>query len=139
MTGNESGKKNLTRTSLAGWQLIALYAGFGMGWIVWSDLLVDKIAVSKEMSTNMSIIKGCSFVAITSALLYFLLRYYRRNVIESYRRAGTAETNYRNVFDNNPLPMWIYDLKEFRFLMVNDAAVQKYGYTQEEFLNMDES
>jgi PAS domain S-box-containing protein len=136
MTGNESGRKKFNRTSIAGWQIIVLYAGFGMAWIIWSDLLVDRISVSKAMSTNMSIIKGCSFVAITSALLYFLLRFYRRNVIESYRRAGTAEHNYRNVFDNNPLPMWIYDLKEFRFLMVNEAAVQKYGYTQEEFLNM---
>jgi PAS domain S-box-containing protein len=136
MIGNENRRKKLNRISIAGWQIIGLYATLGMAWIIWSDLLVDRIVVSRTMSTNMSIIKGCSFIAITSALLYFLLQFYRRNVIESYRRAGIAESNYRNVFDHNPLPMWIYDLKEFRFLMVNDAAVKIYGYTQEEFLNM---
>ena len=136
MTGSENRPKKFNRTSVAGWQIIAMYAIFGMAWIIWSDLLVDRIAVSKSMSINMSMIKGCAFVAITSALLYFLLRFYRRNVLESYRRAGTAEHNYRNVFDNNPVPMWVYDLAQFRFIMVNEAAIFKYGYTQEEFLSM---
>ena len=124
MTGNEHRRKNFNQRSVAGWQIISMYAVFGMAWIIWSDLLVDKVAVSKSMSTNMSMIKGCFFVAITSALLYFLLRFYRSNVLESHRRAGEAEDNYRNVFDNNPVPMWIYDLAQFRFLMVNEAATR---------------
>ncbi|MBW3628238.1 MAG: GAF domain-containing protein [Gemmatimonadetes bacterium] len=35
----------------------------------------------------------------------------------------------------NPLPMWIFDLETLRFLAVNDAAVQHYGYSHEEFLS----
>jgi PAS domain S-box-containing protein len=33
-------------------------------------------------------------------------------------------------------PMWIYDLKTLGFLEVNAAAVNQYGYSREEFLNM---
>jgi len=47
-----------------------------------------------------------------------------------------SEERYRSLFENNPLPMWVYDLKTLAFLAVNDSAVEKYGYTREEFLRM---
>lgn len=40
------------------------------------------------------------------------------------------------LFTNHPHPMWIYDLETLQFLRVNRAAVVKYGYTQEQFLQM---
>jgi diguanylate cyclase (GGDEF)-like protein/PAS domain S-box-containing protein len=40
------------------------------------------------------------------------------------------------LFDGNPLPMWIYDVKSLRFLEVNDSAVRQYGYSREEFLSL---
>lgn len=36
-------------------------------------------------------------------------------------------------FKNNPLPMWIYDIDSLSILAVNNAAVEKYGYSEEEF------
>jgi PAS domain S-box-containing protein len=32
--------------------------------------------------------------------------------------------------------MWIYDLATLAFLAVNDAAIQTYGYSADEFLRM---
>jgi PAS domain S-box-containing protein len=46
------------------------------------------------------------------------------------------EARYRLLFDSNPHPLWVYDLETLRFLMVNDAAVRRYGYSREEFLSM---
>src|SRR2546423_2196022 len=46
------------------------------------------------------------------------------------------EENYKLLFYSNPLPMWTYDLQTLRFLDVNDAAIQHYGYSREEFLSM---
>jgi PAS domain S-box-containing protein len=43
---------------------------------------------------------------------------------------------YENFYKSNPHPMWIYDIKTLAFLDVNDAAVQRYGYSEEEFLSM---
>ncbi|MFZ2430366.1 MAG: PAS domain S-box protein [Lutibacter sp.] len=48
-----------------------------------------------------------------------------------------SEKKYRFLFDNNPQPMWIYDLETLAFLEVNNAAIQHYGYTREEFLSMN--
>jgi PAS domain S-box-containing protein len=47
-----------------------------------------------------------------------------------------SELQYRALFNQNPLPMWIVDESTFMFLAVNDAAVQHYGYSSGEFLNM---
>ncbi len=47
-----------------------------------------------------------------------------------------SEKTYKFLFQNNPLPMWIYDLETLKFLMVNETATLKYGYSQKEFLNM---
>jgi PAS domain S-box-containing protein len=51
-------------------------------------------------------------------------------------RALEAERRFRFLFTSNPLPMWVYDLASLRFLEVNEAAIDKYGYSREEFLAM---
>src|SRR5690242_18321331 len=57
----------------------------------------------------------------------------RRRAEESLRE---SETRYRILFERSPLPKWLYDVESLRFLAVNDAAVQHYGYSREEFLQM---
>ncbi len=47
-----------------------------------------------------------------------------------------SEKMYKYLFENNPLPMWIYDLETLDFLEVNEAAILKYGYSREQFLQM---
>lgn len=48
----------------------------------------------------------------------------------------TSETSYRLLFEKNPQPMWVYDLQSLDFLAVNQAAVEHYGYSRQEFLRM---
>jgi PAS domain S-box-containing protein len=55
---------------------------------------------------------------------------------ETERSLQDSEQRYRLLFESNPLPMWVFDLDTLAFLMVNEAAVQKYGYGREEFLSM---
>jgi two-component system cell cycle sensor histidine kinase/response regulator CckA len=40
------------------------------------------------------------------------------------------------IFSAHPLPMWIVDRVSLRFLAVNEAALDKYGFTRDEFLQM---
>lgn len=44
---------------------------------------------------------------------------------------------YRNLFQFSPQPTFVYDPVSLKFLDVNDAAVNDYGYSREEFLAMD--
>ncbi len=45
-----------------------------------------------------------------------------------------SKKNYEHLFEFNPLPNWIFDLKTLEILAVNQAAVKHYGYSKEEFL-----
>lgn len=47
-----------------------------------------------------------------------------------------SEARYRLMFENNPQPMWVYDLDTLQYLAVNRAAVRHYGYSEAEFLSM---
>ena len=52
------------------------------------------------------------------------------------RKQREAAKSFRLLFESNPLPMWVFDKRTYRFLMVNDAAVSFYGWSREEFLQM---
>jgi PAS domain S-box-containing protein len=54
----------------------------------------------------------------------------------SENAARLSERNYRVLFDGHPHPMWVYDVDTLDFLEVNDAAVDEYGYSRDEFLAM---
>ena len=45
-------------------------------------------------------------------------------------------TDYRLLFQNGPIPMWIIDAQTMAFLEVNEAAVRTYGYSKSEFDRM---
>ncbi len=57
----------------------------------------------------------------------------RKRAEEALRR---SEEQYRLLFDNNPIPMWVFDRTSLRFLAVNAAAIRQYGFTEPEFLSM---
>jgi two-component system, cell cycle sensor histidine kinase and response regulator CckA len=47
-----------------------------------------------------------------------------------------AEKKFRVLFQDNPQPTILYDPATGRFLEVNQAATEKYGYTRDEFLSL---
>ncbi len=47
-----------------------------------------------------------------------------------------SEEKYSNLFNLSPQPMWVFEISTLRFLQVNKAAVDLYGYSEQEFLAM---
>jgi PAS domain S-box-containing protein len=45
-----------------------------------------------------------------------------------------SESRYRLLFENNPMPMLIYERSTLQMLAVNEAFVNHYGYTRDEAL-----
>jgi PAS domain S-box-containing protein len=69
----------------------------------------------------------------------------RRAVAEAAERARReaaeadlrqSEKHYRLLFQGNPHPMWVFDLETLAILEVNEAAINHYGFSQQEFLGM---
>jgi PAS domain S-box-containing protein len=47
-----------------------------------------------------------------------------------------SEEKYRNLFNNNPCSIFIWNPADLAILEINEAAIDEYGYTREEFLKM---
>lgn len=47
-----------------------------------------------------------------------------------------SEKRYSDLFHLNPEPMWVFDVETLRFLDVNKAAIESYGYSFDEFMSM---
>ncbi len=57
----------------------------------------------------------------------------RNRIRESLRESNES---YRNLFFNNPLPIFIWNPDNYEILELNDAAHEQYGYTRQELLQM---
>lgn len=51
-------------------------------------------------------------------------------------RLQESEKRYSELFQSSPLPKLVLDIETLKFLDVNKAAINQYGYTKEEFLKM---
>ena len=47
-----------------------------------------------------------------------------------------SDEQFRRLFFDSPLLMWVWDLETLQFLEANDAMIAHYGYSREEFLTM---
>lgn len=55
---------------------------------------------------------------------------------KSISKLKESEKRYSDLFNLSPQPMWVFNPFTFKFIQVNQAATDLYGYTQQEFLNM---
>jgi PAS domain S-box-containing protein len=52
------------------------------------------------------------------------------------RALRDAEERYRALFEQHPLPMFVWEAETKRFIAVNEAALEHYGYTRDELLEL---
>ncbi len=76
-----------------------------------------------------------SSVAIAAMVLAARRRTLQR-MEEAQSRLRDSEEVHRLLFDQGPLPAWVFDVGTLRFLAVNEAALSHYGYSRTEFLEM---
>lgn len=56
--------------------------------------------------------------------------------LRAERQLRASEERYRHLFEGNPIAIWVMDEESLRLVAVNQAAVDKYGYTRNEFLEL---
>jgi PAS domain S-box-containing protein len=71
-----------------------------------------------------------------NSLLLFKSILYVIELNKQHIKQKTLQKSYRDLFRMNPHPMWVYDLEFLRIFQVNDAAIRKYGYTRQEYMQM---
>lgn len=100
--------------------------------------LNDALTVVNDGHLFRFLLKPCSPTMLRNAVAAAIAQHElilsdRRRVQEALQQ---SEERYRQLFDSNPHPMWVYDSETLRFLAVNEAAVRHYGYSRNEFLTM---
>jgi two-component system, cell cycle sensor histidine kinase and response regulator CckA len=68
-------------------------------------------------------------VAMVGAASYGRLRFLGRTLRET-------EERYTALFEQHPLPMFVWDAESKHFIAANNAALEHYGYTREELLGL---
>ena len=110
----------------------------GLGWqaqrlpvVLLTGLTDTKVALQAlAMGAQDYLIKGDFDEKLLSRAIRYSME--RKRNLESLRE---SESRYRELFNNNPMPMWVFDFTRLHFLEANESAVQHYGYSHEEFLS----
>ncbi|MBC7615228.1 MAG: response regulator [Pedobacter sp.] len=55
---------------------------------------------------------------------------------KSFLLVEESEKRYSNLFHLSPQPMWLHDSETLKFIQVNKAAIEHYGYSEALFLTM---
>jgi len=103
----------------------------GICWALFSNPLISLVAKHLKPGEQ-DIYRSLNdfiFVVIIAFVLYVEIKRQKNKLAKS-------EEEYRQLFESNPNPMWIYNHDNLRFIRVNNAATEKYAYNKHKFLRM---
>lgn len=106
-----------------------LHISLGILLVGLSSYLAIEVGSYTSSVVARELIRGIFLIISFSTLFYLFSLKMNKKVVES-------KNQYKRLFEENPNPMWVYDLDNLKILAVNQAAAQTYGYNPEEFLSL---
>ncbi len=139
------GSKNISRFS--SFKIVFFYAVFSALYIYTSDYFLAAVVPDIGLLTKLQTLKGLVFILFTSLFLYVLVKKNIDKAIAHYQhiidlqqqsdeQVQKSQEAYLSLFNQSPLPMFLFDNETLQFLLVNDATCTNYGYTKEEYATM---
>lgn len=117
-------------------KVAAIYAVFGFLWIAFSDLLLVALASDIGHLGRLQTLKGWFFI-LASAALFFFLSYRALQEQASLKAAHrTNEERYRAIFNGVNDAIFLHDFATGQILDVNTNALEVFGYSKEQMLQM---
>lgn len=130
--------------------IVSLYALFGTLWIYFSDRFLPLFVATPAEITTWSTAKGWLYVAITSLLLYWLIRRHTKSLIsaqnlvrsehELLKSAQAAlsdsEEQFRQMFAKHSAMLYLVETDTLAIFDANESAQKFYGYSRDEFVTL---
>jgi PAS domain-containing protein len=131
-------------SKLSSFKIVLLYTLVSGVYIYTSDNFPEMFVPDVLLLSKLQIYKGLAFIATTSGLLYMLVKrnidivsaYYQKAIemqAKLDRQLLISQQEYMLLFENSPLPRWLFDPETRQFLLVNEAACKTYHFSREEF------
>ena len=127
-------------------RVVIVYVIVAALWILVSDHVLGVLVSDQKLMMKLAMVKGWAFVAVTAALLFFLMRRETRHWTAERVARDAAEAALResqrqmallaDMLANSSQPFAIGN-PNGRFRMVNAALAELLGYTETEMLALD--
>lgn len=121
-------------------KIVTIYLIGSIIYVYASHFSLNKIATKTELLRFVQTDSDAAFILITSVLLYLLVNKNFNQIHLYYKKVNDlkqrSDDEFTDLFNYSPIPKWLFDIDTFQFLLVNKAACDKYGYTNDEFLSM---
>ncbi len=103
----------------------------GIMWALFSDPIIT-LFFNHLPTRKLDVLRSINDFVFVGGISIFLFIVIRRQ----HLKLSQSEEEYRDLFESNPNPMWIYEIETFKFIKVNNAAIAKYGYDRKKFLQI---
>lgn len=111
-----------------------LYAILSGLYIIISDAMVIEVAKGDpNLLAQWQKLKGLSFVTMSAVIIFFLVFHYVRGRNRAESRLRELRESFEKLFEGTPVPTYAFDSVTRKFLAANEAAIQEYGYSREDF------
>ncbi|MBT3067437.1 PAS domain-containing protein [Rhodoferax sp. U11-2br] len=137
--------ENTSYSATAAKRIILIYAAFASFWILASDNLVSWLVNDPVLISRISIAKGWLFVAVTSLMLYGLIRRMQSRAQDISDRELTVQKDRAairrlldNIVESSSDAIYAKDT-EGRYLLFNQETARLLGQTTDKALGKDDA
>ncbi len=137
---------------ITGYSVEDLYKDFKLGWLLISnkpntiskenistnDLLTEATVNFTKKDSSSAWLELKNVIKLPNGIISTVEGIARdiTKTMEAQLALEESEKTYKMMFHDNPHPMFVYDLDSLKFIDVNNTAINFYGYSREEFLQM---
>ena len=115
-------------------KIVLIYVMISFIWVFFSDYLVALLIKDSRIATNISILKGWAFIAVTSMLLYVLIRRFAVTKRKIEKELSVSEKRWEYALNSAKDGVWDWDLKR-KTIYFSPQWKEMIGYSDEEFEN----
>lgn len=130
--------------------IVLLYAVIGLLWIYFSDRILTLFVSTPNEITTWSTVKGWLYVAVTSLLLYWLVRRHTTKLLSTREQLhlehellkltqvalAESEQQFRQMFAKHSAMLYLVDPETLAIFDANESAQVFYGYSRDEFAKL---